>query len=74
MRSLPSHAGALFMAGLVPILLVPAIVRAHTSIAANGTVYVTIQESGLAVVYELECGSRSPVDVRSRIDTNGDEP
>ncbi len=62
----------LMVANSVLLFLGPAGTHAFTSIAANGTVQMTIQKSGLAVVYELECGSLAPVDVRSRIDANGD--
>lgn len=44
---------------------------AHTAIAVNGAVSLTIRRSNIVVEYQIECGARTPVDVRRKIDRNG---
>lgn len=57
---------------LVLILLLSGLTRAHTAIAVNGSMHINIKRSGLIVEYQIECGARTPIDVRSKMDTNGD--
>jgi hypothetical protein len=44
---------------------------AHTALAVNGAVSLNIRRSNIAVEYQIECGARTPVDVRRKIDRNG---
>lgn len=53
-------------------LFIPGLTHAHTAIAVNGSMRVTINQSGLVVEYQIECGANAPIDARSKMDTNGD--
>ena len=45
---------------------------AHTtSLAVNGAVSLTIRRSNIVVEYQIECGALTPVDVRRKMDRNG---
>jgi hypothetical protein len=44
---------------------------AHTALAVNGAVSLTIRRSNTVVEYQIECGALTPVDVRRKIDRNG---
>ncbi len=44
---------------------------AHTSLAVNGAVSLTIRKSNIVVEYQIECGALTPVNVRRKIDRNG---
>ena len=57
--------GLLFSPSLVSRL------SAHTALAVNGAVSLTIRRSSIAVEYQIECGALTPVDVRRKIDRNG---
>ncbi|UCG59479.1 MAG: hypothetical protein JSU70_08190, partial [Phycisphaerales bacterium] len=63
---------ALLTMVLVLILLLSGSTRAHRAITVNGSMNITIKRSGLAVEYQIECGNRAPIDVRPKMDTNGD--
>jgi hypothetical protein len=45
---------------------------AHVSLAVNGSVSLNIRRSNIAVEYQIECGARTLVDVRRKIDRNAD--
>ena len=48
----------LSIAALVLIVFSSASTRAHTAIAVNGSLHITIKRSGLFVDYQIECGHR----------------
>lgn len=59
---------------LLSFLFSPSLVGrlgAHTSLAVNGAVSLTIRKSNIVVEYQIECGALTPVDVRRKMDRNG---